>query len=221
MPNWCENSLTITGPDVKKVLEYIRSDNCILDFNKIIPYPKMYLDMDLRSQEYEKKRNAILKENSEDKLEALYAEYGVTPDTPWLKNGFNSGGYEWCLDNWGTKWNSGDVQLSTRADPSKPMRKTLKCAYCQTVHKTESMIVLTCKACGAALPDEEPIQAYLEFNTAWSPPIPVIEKLASIFSDHVFEIQYHEGGIGFNGHAYWSEGSKLFHRHGNDNELYE
>ena len=58
MPNWAENELTITGPDVNKVLETMRSeaiddqDMRILDFNTIIPYPQMYRDMDKRAEEY-------------------------------------------------------------------------------------------------------------------------------------------------------------------------
>jgi hypothetical protein len=61
MPNWNENELTITGPDVNKVLETIRSqsgedeDVRILDFNTIIPYPQMYRDMDKRAEEYREK----------------------------------------------------------------------------------------------------------------------------------------------------------------------
>jgi hypothetical protein len=79
------------------------------------------------------------------------------------------------------------------------------------VHKTEAMIVLTCQQCGSPLPDAEPIQAFLEFDTAWSPPIPVIAKLASMFPDHIFELKYFEGGMGFSGHARWSEGDEEFH----------
>jgi hypothetical protein len=73
------------------------------------------------------------------------------------------------------------------------------------------MIVLTCQQCGSPLPDAEPIQAFLEFDTAWSPPIPVIAKLASMFPDHTFELKYFEGGMGFSGHARWSEGDEEFH----------
>jgi hypothetical protein len=115
----------------------------------------------------------------------------------------------WCGN---TKWNGTGVHLTTRADSSKPLRKTAKCAYCQTVHKTETMVVLTCQQCGSPLPDAEPIQAFLEFDTAWSPPIPVIEKLASMFPDHTFELKYFEGGMGFSGHARWSEGIEEFHQ---------
>lgn len=219
MPNWNENELTITGPDVNKVLETIRSqsgddeDARILDFNTIIPYPQIYRDMDKRAKEYREKFHAIAKDDPErkQKLEALGAEYGVEPGTPWIKDGYNSGGYEWCCDNWSTKWNATQVHLTTRADSSKPLRKTSKCIHCQTVHKTETMLVLTCQQCGSPLPDAEPIQAFLEFDTAWSPPIPVIEKLASMFPDHAFELKYYEGGMGFSGHARWSEGIEEFH----------
>jgi hypothetical protein len=27
----------------------------------------------------------------------------------YVQDGFNSGGYEWCIDNWGTKWNATDA----------------------------------------------------------------------------------------------------------------
>jgi hypothetical protein len=39
----------------------------------------------------------------------------------------------------------------------------------------------------------------------------VIEKLASMFPGHAFELKYFEGGIGFSGHACWSEGIEEFH----------
>lgn len=220
MPNWNENELTITGPDVNKVLETIRSESGededirILDFNKIIPYPQIYRDLDRRAEEYREKLHAIAKDDPERKakLEALGAEYGVEPGAPWIKDGFNSGGYEWRCENWSTKWNACHVHLTTRPDSSKPLRKTSKCASCKTVHKTGTMAVLTCRQCGAPLPDAEPIQAFLEFDTAWSPPIPVIEKLASLFPDHEFHLTYYEGGIGFCGQARWSGGQEQFHR---------
>lgn len=219
MPNWNENELSITGPDVNRVLETIRSqsddddDIRLFDFNTIIPYPQIYQDMDRRAEEYRERLQTIANDDPErkQKLEALGAEYGVEPGTPWIKDGFNSGGYEWCCDMWGTKWQPCNIHLTTRADPAQPVRKTSMCIYCQTVHKTDSMQVLTCQQCGSPLPDEQPIQAFLEFDTAWSPPIPVIEKLASMFPDHEFELKYFEGGIGFSGHVHWSRGIEKFH----------
>jgi hypothetical protein len=41
MPNWCENELYISGPDVRRVLEAIKGENKddVIDFDKIIPMP--------------------------------------------------------------------------------------------------------------------------------------------------------------------------------------
>jgi hypothetical protein len=192
MPNWCENELTISGPDVRKVLEVIRSeshedeDARLLDFNRIIPYPQVYRDIDRRAREYQEKLRAIGKDDPDrqQKLEVLAAEYGVEPGTPWIKDGYNSGGYEWCCSNWMTKWNACNVRLITCEEGARDV-----------FHKTA----------------EPRIQASLEFDTAWSPPLPVIEKLAGMFPDHEFDLKYYEGGVGFCGHARWSGGEEQFH----------
>ncbi len=220
MPNWCENELTITGPDVRKILDSIRSashedeDARILDFNRIIPYPEIYRELDRRAQTYREKFAAIAKDdpNRTQKLETLAAEYGVEPGTPWIKDGYNSGGYEWCCENWMTKWNATRVHLTTREDTCwDPVRKAVTCSHCKTSHKIEGMTILTCTQCGAQLPVDAPIRAFLEFDTAWSPPVPIIEKLAGMFPDHEFDLKYYEGGIGFCGHARWSGGEEQFH----------
>ena len=221
MPNWAENELTITGPDVQKVLEAIRSeshedgDARILDFDRIIPYPKMYKELDQRAHEYRQKLSAIPKDDPErlSKLNSLAAEYGVEPGTPWLKDGYNSGGYDWCCDFWGTKWSATGVNLTIHRDSSREShRTTVTCAHCKTSHKVDHMTVLTCTQCGAPLPDDQPIRAFLEFDTAWSPPVPVIEKLSSMFPDHEFDLKYYEGGMGFCGHVHWVDGIEQYHQ---------
>ena len=220
MPNWCENELTISGPDVQKVLTAIRSeahddeDARLLDFDRIIPYPEPYRALDQRAHEYQEKLRAIAKDDPDrqSKLETLAAEYDAEPGAPWIKDGFNSGGYEWCWSHWGTKWNAIHVSLTLRngTGTSQPHKK-IKCVYCQTVNSTERMTVLVCQQCGSPLPDVSPQEAYLEFDTAWSPPIPVIEKLAALFPDHDFQFAYFEGGMGFCGQARWCSGQEQFH----------
>lgn len=218
MPNWCENELTITGPDVYRVLKAICSQNepqpSPLDFNRIIPYPQVYRDLDVRAAAYQEKLLAIARDDPErrQKLAALGLEYGVEPGAPWIQDGYNAGGHAWCCENWATKWNAAQVRLTTRVDPSQPLHRTAKCLHCQTVHKTDNLMVLTCRQCGSPLPDAEPLQAFLEFDTAWSPPLPVIEKLAALFPDHAFDLKYFEGGIGFCGHARWAAGREEFHQ---------
>lgn len=109
MPNFCENELTISGPDVERVLAAMRDlesddpDEHILDFDKIVPYPQELKDLDQRNAEYQAKFFAIAKDDPDrdEKLKALADKYGVEPGTPWLKDGYNSGGYEWCIEQWG------------------------------------------------------------------------------------------------------------------------
>lgn len=77
------------GWDAMKALETLMSTSeGKFDFNVLIPYPKEYADADDKRRELEKA--------------------GV----PWKdlpKDGFNQGGYEWCVRHWGTKWNAYDV----------------------------------------------------------------------------------------------------------------
>lgn len=92
MPNWCYNELVVTGePDeVQKFVDFSRTENYILDFNKAIPYPEQYKKLDA---EYRR-------------LEAEGVSWDKLP-----KDGYNSGGYEWCIVNWGTKWNSVETNV--------------------------------------------------------------------------------------------------------------
>jgi len=51
----------------------------------------------------------------------------------------------------------------------------------------------------------------LRFLTAWSPPIPIIGKLAELHRDTEFRLEYHEPGMGFCGvaTAKWHDGEVL------------
>lgn len=87
MPNHVSQDLRVSGD--KKSLEeffvYVQKNDSIendslLNANKVIPYP----------QEFSLK----------DKLGKIAREQGDY----FFKDGFNSGGYEWCIENWGSKW---------------------------------------------------------------------------------------------------------------------
>ena len=87
MPNWCENQLVVRGePDeVRKMVEFVKGENGDFDFNTIIPYPAHFKEQDA-------------------KVEKMRAEGVNWNDIP--SDGYNSGGYDWCCENWGTKWNA-------------------------------------------------------------------------------------------------------------------
>jgi chemotaxis protein histidine kinase CheA len=77
MPNWCENSLTISGPlEILKELEEAQ-----LSLQKLFPCPKELLET-----------SAPAVYNDKEKAEINKEKYGY-PD--W---------YSWQVANWGTKW---------------------------------------------------------------------------------------------------------------------
>jgi len=51
----------------------------------------------------------------------------------------------------------------------------------------------------------------LNFFTAWSPPIPIIKKLAELHKDLSFRLEYYETGMAFRGYAVadWQDGEVL------------
>ena len=44
-------------------------------------------------------------------------------------------------------------------------------------------------------------ESIMEFYTAWSPPLPIIKKLAELHKDFVFRLEYYETGMAFRGVA--------------------
>lgn len=139
MPNWCENELTITGPE-KEIAAFVEYNGEDLDFNKYVPYPEHFTEMDRIAEQY-------MKDHPDD----------------WMnrpKDGYNSGGYEWCIQNWGTKCNAN--QGSTTINPRS---------------------------------------VFFSFDTAWSPPIPVVKAMSKQFPKLKFKIKYWEGGAAYRGSA--------------------
>ncbi len=89
MPNHCDADLTVTGP-IEALGEFLARyvtlcDGSVLNLDAIRPYPPKLKELDRIAHEWEDQH----------------------PEHPWRgrpKDGFNSGGYEWCIENWGTKW---------------------------------------------------------------------------------------------------------------------
>ena len=89
MPNHVDMDLVVSG-DVESLNAFIafaKQGEGILSADKFIPYPNEYKLMDVRAT-----------------TARLGGDYSVN-------DGFNSGGYEWCVSNWGTKWGIYDANL--------------------------------------------------------------------------------------------------------------
>jgi hypothetical protein len=54
-------------------------------------------------------------------------------------------------------------------------------------------------------------ETVIVFHTAWSPPVPIIKKLAELHKDLVFRLEYYELGAAFRGKATakWQSGEVL------------
>ncbi|HEY1292850.1 MAG TPA: hypothetical protein VGJ60_07225 [Chloroflexota bacterium] len=114
MPNHCESDLIVTGP-AEQIDEFlakhvVKDDGTVLDLNTIRPYPQELAELDRAEREwssgYEAARAAAGEGDSPLPRElsmAVYQEY-VRQHGERPKDGFNSGGYDWCVKNWGTKW---------------------------------------------------------------------------------------------------------------------
>lgn len=109
MPNWCNNNLTVvdrlTKTFEKTFKDYLSKDehgDFLLDFEKVIPYPKCI-----------KESNQLWEFSKDDKMSA--DERGKLIEEAKKKNtkecGFESW-YEWCVQKWGTKWNCCDPTLT-------------------------------------------------------------------------------------------------------------
>ena len=110
MPNHVENELYIHGPREDRdnfvnqaegyTIDYNEYRNeetksvIVLDFSNFIPYPEEFKKQDQVAQDWARQYYSL----PEDQRDNLYQ----TRPT----DGYNSGGYEWCRDNWDTKWNA-------------------------------------------------------------------------------------------------------------------
>lgn len=121
MPNWCECDLIVhaecdsddeeSRKEAEKKLrefkEFAYSANeygnreQVLSSKKFVPYPP---EQKIIDEEYDY-RTKLFKLMSKEEGSKSISEHGYPKD--W----FNQGGYEWCCENWGSKWGICDSEL--------------------------------------------------------------------------------------------------------------
>lgn len=90
MPNWCTIEMSISK-DAKKILDFIKGDGTLFDFNKVIPMPPDQPDLS--------KLNPFLAHSN-----IGIKEHGLFGNNNW---------FDWSVINWGTKWNACNTVLIT------------------------------------------------------------------------------------------------------------
>ena len=152
MPNYCNNVVEIRGP-VKVVKALVDHK---LDFQKIHPYPP---ELDITAG----------REGADDSPEQIALV--AAEESNLAKYGYKNW-YDWCVNNWGTKWNAGGDNDAMQVDFDEDQGDQ-----------------------GIAL---------FQFDTAWAPPLGVLEKLMDTHPELSIECRYHEPGVGFFG--VWTDG---------------
>ena len=127
MPNHVSNKLTVDGA-TKEVNRFLKHMGDGFDFEKVIPMP-----------------------------DNLYRDHVSSEDKERLAKEGIPNWYDWCCENWDTKWNAYDVKRD----------------------------VGTYKHVGGKY-------VTYDFLTAWSPPIPVVEKLRKDWP----QLDIHGGYVG-------------------------
>ena len=174
MPNWCSNTLEVTGPrlrlatdkDALKDFELTArgladgEEETALCFQSLHPMPEDKEEQlkggkDCYLHEYGNKFKD--KETHEDKLRDAW--------------------YHWHIHNWGTKWEAGEVCL------------------------TRTSVLL------------------YEFDTAWGPPMALLDKVSKDYPTLRFEIWYVEPGMWFAGRKVWVGGAVVEEMEGDPEEF--
>lgn len=122
MPNWVFNKVYLTGDNtsLNKLKKFMTTKETCFDFNKILPMPE---ELNLESGSSEtlsiecaharKKHKTTCEEYerwkwSKSKTFDEWADLGEKYLSNLKKYGATTW-YDWCYDNWGTKWNACDA----------------------------------------------------------------------------------------------------------------
>ena len=89
MPNWCSNYATFTHEDPEQINRLIKAAVAGKLFSEFLPCPPELLEEVPTGDDYVQRRDALIARNKE-------------------LHGYDSW-YEWNVDNWGTKWDIGEV----------------------------------------------------------------------------------------------------------------
>lgn len=177
MPNWCNNTLHVDGPEEDVKAFALKAKGVTANYNDTHTSSEWEVFDEIR------KKALFSAPPDSDGYEQVFCFHSLHPvpvdfrrfpydDGSARKVGEaigeprTCGGYGWQSAHWGTKWD----------------------------------------ACEASVEYQEPTAIGYSFDTAWGPPIEFLSKVSKDFPTLTFSLQYEEGGMGFAGEAEWSDG---------------
>jgi len=113
MPNHVDQDLVVTGDitTLKEFMAFAQEGEALLSADKFIPYPQEFKDKDAEGE----------------RLRAECQKTGDWSKYTGFRDGFNSGGYQWCVQNWGTKWGIYDTVIKSQKLTGKKGRVKYNC----------------------------------------------------------------------------------------------
>ena len=236
MPNWCHDTLIVAGPpqELERFIEAARpQDEALrrdyadwpsydmasrpatwheyarqakehqpLSFGSLVPEPSQATYEAMEDEMATmcnlcqgKGKRPVTKEEADEWGAPFYED--VVPVMPFEdrepcngcggkgRRSLHPGWYEWRIQNWGTKWD---------ASFSEPFG---------ALGAEEANPELSVQALGLTESDQV---AIYKFDTAWSPPMPVIEQASEQFPELRFTLRFAEVGNGYAGEVTYQVG---------------
>lgn len=167
MPNWCQNELYVWG-EIEELRNFVGAMK-----GKRPVYSDCMGDPESESYGY-----------------TMHALVPVPDDV--LAAGYSEAGYNWCLENWGTKWDIREMLEEYDWD-------------IEFWNDTEP---------------EDHVEFIASFESAWGPPDKFFKKVAPMFEKLSFLLLYSEPGNDVSGYLYWDAG-RLVDENQDDYEAYD
>ena len=185
MPNHIQNQLTIKADNLDKILDSIAGEK-MLDFEKIIPMPEgLHIETTEHIIEYAK----YIFDPTCNNRSKWYFDFTVQQNRfakTWDDKGWSN--FLQCLDN------LRQTGFATWYDWSIENWGTKWNAY--------------------SFPNEQPASNVIRFQTAWSAPLPVIQKLSEMHPETTLTLQYADENKGYNlGHIVFANGEIVSESH--------
>jgi hypothetical protein len=207
MPNWCTNSLVVTGSpeqleNFKNAVKGTKEDDGrYLSFNSIKPRPKV-LDIDCGGETDVSYGYYKFVKYNDNKFLDFYR------NLPWVTvNNFQN---DTEMAEWLVQRNGSSLEEAYKL--GEIVENNINTYGASTWYDWNISNWGTKWDADSGTPWEENTDGdlFIFFNTAWSPPIPIYNKIAELFPDLDFVATYAEGGCAFVGKVE-KEGEYLEH----------
>lgn len=197
MPNHVANILTIhaEGDKLTEILDAVRTEESVFDFNRIIPMPESlavedgsigdnavaYIKTKIQGEQSITNAGRDLIKRFEDEYKGEELGRALMLGLTYIHNKASYGcttWYDWSRFNWGTKWNAYNVEVVGNA---------------------------------------------VYFSTAWSAPEPIFKALSKMFPDVRFDVVFADEDCGYNtGEGNFLDGvGNMYHPDGGSDDGYE